>query len=36
MGFSPSITYTWSHTSTNVPLYRVERHRAEFSLARYF
>lgn len=36
MGFSPSVTYTYSHTSTNVPLYRVERHRFEFSLARYF
>jgi outer membrane protein len=36
LGFSPSATYTFTKTKTNVPLYRNERHRLEFSLARYF
>lgn len=36
LGFSPSMTYTFTKTSTNIPLYRNERHRLEFSLARYF
>jgi hypothetical protein len=36
LGFSPSVTYTFTKTSTNVPLYRNERHRVEFALARYF
>ena len=36
LGFSPSATYTFTKTRTNVPLYRNERHRLEFSLARYF
>lgn len=36
LGFSPSATYTFTKTSTNVSLYRNERHRLEFSLARYF
>ena len=36
LGFSPSVTYTFTKTSTNVPLYRNERHRVEFTLARYF
>jgi hypothetical protein len=36
LGFSPSVTYTFTKTSTNVPLYQNERHRIEFTLARYF
>lgn len=36
LGFSPSATYTFTKTKTNVPLYRNERHRVEFALARYF
>jgi len=36
LGFSPSMTYTFTKTSTNLPIYRNERHRLEFSLARYF
>jgi hypothetical protein len=36
LGFSPSATYTFTKTSTNVPLYQNERHRVEFTLARYF
>ncbi|MGE3746978.1 MAG: surface lipoprotein assembly modifier [Sphingomonadaceae bacterium] len=36
LGFSPSMTYTFTKTSTKLPLYRNERHRLEFSLARYF
>lgn len=36
LGFSPSATYTFNKTSSNVALYRNERHRLEFTLARYF
>ena len=35
-GFSPSATYTYSATRSNVDLYKYDRHRVEVSLARYF
>ena len=36
MGFSPALTYNYSRTGSNLPLYESARHRVEFSLARYF
>ena len=36
LGFSPSITYTYSRTSSNIPFYDSTRHRVQFALARYF
>lgn len=35
-GFSPSVSYTYSSTLSNLGLYDFERHRVEFQLARYF
>jgi hypothetical protein len=35
-GFSPSVEYNFSETSTNYALYEQSRHRVEFKLARYF
>lgn len=35
-GFSPSVTYTYSTTASNIGLYDFDRHRVEFQLARYF
>ena len=36
LGFSPSLTYTYSRTSSNIAFYSSQRSRLEFSLARYF
>ena len=36
LGFSPSIEYQYQRVDTNYALYRSNRHRAEFKLARYF
>lgn len=36
LGFSPSIEYQFQKVDTNYALYRSNRHRAEFKLARYF
>lgn len=36
LGFSPSVTYTFSKTDSNIRLYDATRHRVAFSLARYF
>ena len=36
LGFSPSIEYQFQKVDTNYTLYRSDRHRAEFKLARYF
>lgn len=36
LGFSPSVTYTYGRTETNYDLYRTDRHRLRFNLARYF
>jgi hypothetical protein len=35
-GFSPSISYTYASTLSNIGLYDFDRHRVEFQLARYF
>jgi tetratricopeptide (TPR) repeat protein len=35
-GFSPSLTYSYTNVRSNLELYRFDRHRAEFKLARYF
>ncbi len=35
-GFSPSITYSWSQNGATLPLYKSERSRFAFELARYF
>lgn len=35
-GFSPSLTYTYAATLSNIGLYDFDRHRVEFQLARYF
>lgn len=35
-GFSPSISYTYASTLSNIDLYDFDRHRVEFQLARYF
>jgi tetratricopeptide (TPR) repeat protein len=35
-GFSPSVSYTYSTTLSNIGLYDFKRHRVEFQLARYF
>lgn len=35
-GFSPSLTYTYSTTQSNLSLFDTNRHRVEFQLARYF
>ncbi len=35
-GFSPSVTYTYSTTLSNMGLHDFDRHRVEFQLARYF
>lgn len=36
LGFSPSVSYTFNDISTNYALYRSNRHRIRFALARYF
>lgn len=36
LGFSPSITYTYSRNDATLPLYKSERSRFAFELARYF
>lgn len=36
LGFSPSATYTYGRIATNYELYRNDRHRIRFNLARYF
>lgn len=36
LGFSPSVTYNFSKTASNIGFYDSERHRVEFALARYF
>lgn len=36
LGFSPSAAYTYSRVKSTLPLYRTDRHRIQFSLARYF
>lgn len=36
LGFSPSLSYSFTRTSTNYELYRADRHRLRFALARYF
>ncbi len=35
-GFSPSIEYTYMKVDSNYDLYRSDRHRFQFKLARYF
>ena len=35
-GFSPSVTYTYTTTRSNISLYDADRHRVELQLARYF
>ncbi|WP_156679253.1 porin family protein [Sphingomonas profundi] len=35
-GFSPSVTYTYNGIDSTVGLYRINRHRIQFGLARYF
>jgi hypothetical protein len=36
LGFSPSITYTFTHNGSNYTLYNSDRHRIRFALAHYF
>jgi hypothetical protein len=36
LGFSPSVTYTYSHIDSSMQLYQSERSRLAFNLARYF
>ncbi len=36
LGFSPSMTYTYSTTRSNYALYKYDRHRVEMTLARFF
>lgn len=36
LGFSPSLTYTYGRVDTNYHLYKTDRHRVRFDLARYF
>ncbi len=36
LGFSPSVEYTFSKIDSNYTLYRSDRHRFNFKLARYF
>jgi hypothetical protein len=36
LGFSPSITYTFSRNASGLALYDTTRHRLQFALARYF
>ncbi|MFD1610870.1 surface lipoprotein assembly modifier [Sphingomonas tabacisoli] len=36
LGFSPSITYTFTHNGSNYPFYASDRHRFRFALAHYF
>ncbi len=36
LGFSPSVTYSWSNNDASLPLYKSERSRFAFELARYF
>lgn len=36
LGFSPSLTYTFNKTDSSYDLYRSDRHRVRFNLARYF
>ena len=35
-GFSPSVTYDFNRTDSSLVLYRSDRHRVRFGLARYF
>lgn len=36
LGFSPSITYSFTHIGSNYAFYASDRHRFRFALARYF
>lgn len=36
LGFSPSLVYSFSNIDSTMALYESQRHRVEFSLARYF
>jgi outer membrane protein len=36
MGFSPSVTYNFSKVQSNLTLYKTQRHRVQFAVARYF
>lgn len=36
MGFSPSVTYNFSKVQSNLTLYKSQRHRVQFAVARYF
>lgn len=36
LGFSPSVTYTYNRNASTIDLYRTDRHRVTFGLARYF
>lgn len=36
LGFSPSITYTFTHNGSNYAFYASDRHRFRFALAQYF
>ncbi len=36
MGFSPSVTYNFSKVQSNLALYKSQRHRVQFVVARYF
>lgn len=36
LGFSPSVTYTYSRNASHISLYDTARHRMQFELARYF
>ncbi|TVV73282.1 surface lipoprotein assembly modifier [Sphingomonas solaris] len=35
-GFSPSLTYTYNHIGSTQTLYRIDRHRIQLGLSRYF
>ena len=36
LGFSPSVTYTFAKNDSSLALYKSDRHRVRFTLARYF
>ncbi len=36
LGFSPSISYSYSNTKSTLPIYQADRSRFRFALARYF
>ncbi len=36
LGFSPSVNYTYTRVDSNYDLYQMDRHRVQFSLAKFF